>query len=321
VSFGAPALLWTLLLVPAAVALYVVAQRRRVRYAARFTNLDLLANVVDASPGRRRHVPAVFALAALAALLLALARPQMTVAVARDEATVVLTLDTSGSMMATDVSPTRLAAAQSAAASFLDGLPRRVRVGVVSFASGANVLVPPTEDRDSVRSALEGMQAAGGTALGEAIVRASELAPEDAAAGGRNSEAPFSILLLSDGANSIGIDPASATARAQEAGVPIYTVALGTDQGVVDVRDDYGVPQRVRVPPDRDTLRQIADDTGGRYFEALTAVDLEQIYDEIGSQVAYQDEKREVTAALAGAGALLLVLGGTLSLLWFGRIP
>lgn len=319
-SFAAPAFLWLLLLVPVAVGLYVLAQRRRVRYAARFTNLDLLANVVDASPGRRRHLPAVFALAALAALLLALARPQMTVAVARDEATVVLALDTSGSMMATDVSPSRLAAAQSAASKFLDGLPRRVRVGVVSFASGASVLVPPTEDRESVRSALDGLEAVGGTALGEAIVRSTELAPDEGT-GDANGDRAFSILLLSDGENSVGIDPESATERAKEAGIPVYTVALGTDAGVVEVPDDFGNLHRVEVPPDRETLERIADETGGEYFEALTDSDLADVYEEIGSQVAYHDDEREVTAAFAGVGAVLLSVGAALSLLWFGRIP
>ena len=319
-SFAAPAFLWLLLLVPVAVGLYVLAQRRRVRYAARFTNLDLLANVVDASPGRRRHLPAVFALAALAALLLALARPQMTVAVARDEATVVLALDTSGSMMATDVSPSRLAAAQSAASKFLDGLPRRVRVGVVSFASGASVLVPPTEDRESVRSALDELEAVGGTALGEAIVRSTELAPEEGT-GDANGDRAFSILLLSDGENSVGIDPESATERAKEAGIPVYTVALGTDAGVVEVPDDFGNLHRVEVPPDRETLERIADETGGEYFEALTDSDLADVYEEIGSQVAYHDDEREVTAAFAGVGAVLLSIGTALSLLWFGRIP
>jgi Ca-activated chloride channel homolog len=314
-SFAAPTFLWLLLLVPIAVAAYVLAQRRRVRYAARFTDLDLLANVVDASPGRRRHFPAVFALAALAALLLALARPQMTVAVARDEASVVMALDTSGSMLATDVSPSRLAAAQAAATRFLDGLPQRVRVGVVSFASGANVLVPPTDDRDDVRSALDGLEAVGGTAIGEAIVQSTELAPED------KGERTFAILLLSDGENSVGIDPASATERAQEADIPVYTVALGTDDGVVEVPDDAGNLHRVEVPPDRETLRQIADDTGGEYFEALTDSDLADVYDEIGSQVAYENDEREVTAAFAGVGAVLLSIGAALSLLWFGRIP
>ena len=167
----------------------------------------------------------------------------MTVAVARDEATVVLALDTSGSMLATDVTPSRLAAAQAAASKFLDGLPKRVRVGVVSFATGASVVAPPTDDRESVRSALDGLEAQGGTALGEAIVRSIELAPEDGTRGA-DGEQVFSILLLSDGENSVGIDPASATERAKEAGIPVYTVALGTDDGVVEVPDDAGFLHR-----------------------------------------------------------------------------
>jgi Ca-activated chloride channel family protein len=318
-SFAAPTFLWLLLLVPVAAALYVLAQRRRVRYAARFTNLDLLANVVDASPGRRRHLPALFAIAALAALLAALARPQMTVAVPQDEASVVLALDSSGSMMAADVAPSRIEAAQSAATTFLDGLPQRIRVGALSFASGASVLVAPTDDRESVRSAIEALEAEGGTALGEAILRSVDLAPERARTA--DGEPLFSVLLLSDGENSTGIDPAAATERAREAGVAIYTVALGTDQGVVEVPDDFGTLHRLEVPPDRDTLRQIAEETGGRYFEAFSDADLAEVYEEIGSQVAYRDDEREVTAAFAGAGAVLLLLGSALSLTWFGRIP
>jgi Ca-activated chloride channel family protein len=318
-SFAAPVLLWLLLLVPVAVALYVLMQRRRVRYAARFTNLDLLSNVVDASPGRRRHLPALFAIAALAALLVALARPQMTVAVPRDEASVVLALDSSGSMMATDVAPSRIEAAKSAATTFLEGLPQRVRVGVLSFATGASVLVTPTDDRESVLAAIDGLEAEGGTALGEAIARSVELAPEETRTA--DGEQLFSVLLLSDGENSIGIDPAVATEQAREAGIAIYTVALGTDEGVVHVPDDFGTLHRVEVPPDRETLRQIAQETGGRYFEAFSDADLADVYEEIGSQVAYQDDEREVTAAFAGAGAVLLVLGSALSLAWFGRIP
>ena len=154
-SFASPILLWGLLLVPALLLAYLLVQRRRIKYAARFTNLDLLANVVDASPGRRRHVPAVLVLAALAALLVAVARPQAVVAVPREEATVVLTMDGSASMNATDVPPTRLDAAKSAASTFLDELPERFRVGVVSFSDAVKVLEEPTDDRETVRTSTE----------------------------------------------------------------------------------------------------------------------------------------------------------------------
>ena len=321
-SFASPLLLSSLLLLPLGIGAYIWAQRRRVRYAARFTNLDLLANVVEASPGWRRHLPPALAIAALAAIGLALARPQVTMAVAREEAGVVLAMDTSGSMTAADVEPTRIDAARSAAASFLDGLPEHFRVGLVSFAESADVLVSPTDDREVVYDAVDSLEANGGTALGDAILRSVELAPEPAASAGEQSDEPlFSVLLLSDGANSTGIEPERALELAADAGVAVHTVALGTDAGSVEVTDDFGTTRTVQVPPDRDTLRRIAEQTGGRYFEALTDADLEAVYEEIGSQVAFEDEKREITAAFAGAAGALLLAGAGLSLLWFGRLP
>jgi Ca-activated chloride channel family protein len=321
-TFASPLLLWGLLLIPVLVLAYVLAQRRRSKYAARFTNLDLLANVVDASPGRRRHVPAALALVALAALLVALARPQAVVAVPRDDATIVLTMDTSASMTATDVPPSRLEAAKSASSSFLDLLPERFRVGLVSFSTIVSVLEEPSDDREAVRRALESLEGDVGTALGDAIVESLALAPDpeeqEELSGGKPL---FAILVLSDGANSIGREPLDVVDEAQEAGVPIYTIAFGTPQGTVEITNDYGVTQTFAVPPDPETLRQVAEQTGGRFFEAPTEADLEAVYDEIGSQVSYEDEERELTAAFAGAGAVFLLLGAGLSALWFGRLP
>ena len=168
-SFASPFILWGLLLIPVALLAYWLVQRRRIKYAARFTNLDLLVNVVDATPGRRRHLPALLTLAALAALVVAMARPQAVVAVPREEATVVLTMDSSASMTATDVAPSRLEAAKSAANTFLDGLPERFRVGLVSFSSSVRVLEEPTDDRDDVRESLDTIEGDIGTALGDAI--------------------------------------------------------------------------------------------------------------------------------------------------------
>jgi Ca-activated chloride channel homolog len=322
VSFGSPFLLWGLLLIPVALLAYMLLQRRRIKYAARFTNLDLLANVVDASPGRRRHVPATFAVLALAALVVAMARPQAVVAVPRDDATVLLTIDTSASMTATDVPPTRLEAAKSASSSFLDLLPDRFRVGLVSFSSIVSVLEEPSDDREAVRSALDRLEGDVGTALGDAIVESVALAPDpeeqDDLSGGRPL---FAILLLSDGANSVGREPLDVIDEAQEAGVPIHTIAFGTPQGTVDITNDFGVTETYRVPPDPTTLRQVAQETGGRFFEAPTEADLEAVYEEIGSQVSYEDEERELTAAFAAAGGVFLLLGAGLSALWFGRIP
>jgi Ca-activated chloride channel homolog len=319
-TFATPFLLWGLVLVPLAGLAYVWSQRRRIKYAARFTNLDLLANVVAASPGHRRHLPPFLALAALAALLVALARPQAVVAVPREEATVVLTMDGSASMNATDVAPTRLDAAKSAASTFLDGLPERFRVGLVSFSNATRVLEEPTDDREAVRSSLEGIRGEVGTAIGDAIRDSIALAPRDET-GERSDETHFAVLLLSDGANSAGVEPADVLDEVKEAGVPIYTIALGTDAGVVEIPNAFGELVPFSVPPDPETLRLIAEETGGRFFEAPTEADLEAVYEEIGSQVSYEEEERELTAAFAGAGAVFLLLGAGLSLLWFGRIP
>jgi len=321
-SFATPFLLWGLLLIPLGLIAYWLIQRRRSKYAARFTNLDLLVNVVDATPGRRRHLPALLALAALAALIVAMARPQKVVAVPREDATVVLTMDSSASMKATDVAPSRLDAAKSAATTFLDDVPDRFRVGLVSFSSAVRVLEEPTDDRDAVRSSLDSIQGDIGTALGDAIEASVALADDPNATEDSVGEKPlFAVLLLSDGANTTGSEPLAVVDEAKEAGVPIYTIALGTPSGTVDVTDDYGQMQTVNVPPDPATLKQIADETGGRFFEAPTEADLQAVYEEIGSQVSWEDDERELTAAFAGAGGVFLLLGASLSALWFGRIP
>ena len=321
-SFATPWMLWGLLIVPVALVAYWLVQRRRNKYAARFTNLDLLANIVDASPGRRRHIPAALALASLAALIVAMARPEAVVAVPRDDATVVLTMDSSASMTATDVAPTRLDAAKSAASSFLDKLPGRFRVGLVSFSSTVQVLEEPSDDRDAVRSSLESIKGDVGTALGDAIITSVGLAPnpdeQKKLSGGKPL---FAVLLLSDGANSTGSEPLNILDEAKKSGVPVYTIALGTDQGTVEITNDLGVTQTYAVPPDRETLKKVAQETGGRYFEAPTEADLQAVYEQIGSQVSWKDEKRELTAAFAAGGAVFLLLGAGLSALWFGRIP
>jgi Ca-activated chloride channel family protein len=249
VSFAWPFMLLTLLLIPLLVAGYVLIQRRRVKYAARFTNLNLLANVVERSPGWRRHLPAAFALAALTALLIGLARPQTTEAVARKRTTVVLAIDVSGSMAATDVSPTRLSAARESAKRFVDQLPKGVRVGVVSFSTQAQVVTPATDDRDLVRAALDALRAGGGTAIGDAIARSVNVGQAARGSGGKRR--PFSILLLSDGANSSGIEPLDGAAKARKAKAPVYTIALGTPSGTVQRFDEFGTSARSRCRPSR----------------------------------------------------------------------
>jgi Ca-activated chloride channel family protein len=332
-----PGLLWALLLVPVALAAYLLAQRRRSRYTVRFTNLDLLANVVSAKPGWRRHVPPAFYLLALAALLVSLARPQAVALVPKEQATVILVMDVSGSMNATDVQPTRLVSAQRAAASFVQRLPEKFRVGIVSFASTAQTLSRPTADRPTVYEAIESLHAEGATAMGDGIERALDVkrppgspstgstvrpAPNPQGQEGSGEDAPLVILLLSDGANTQGrAQPMEAAADAKALGVPVFTIALGTDQGMVDVPDETGNLRRIPVPPDKLTLQRIAETTGARFFAAPSSRDLKDVYRELGSKIGFVKEKQEITVVFAATGLLFLVAGATMSLVWFSRFP
>ncbi len=324
-SFAWPIALSGLALVALALIAYLVAQRRRRRYVVRFTNLDLLENVVADSPRWRRHIPAVLTLLALSALVVGMARPQVAVAVPREEATVILAMDSSGSMTATDVAPDRMTAAREAASSFVDGLPDGFRVGVVSFSNEADVVVPPTADHDEALRGLSALRADNGTALGDAIARSVDLGVtnlDEQLAAAKSSETPVVVLLLSDGANTTGdYQPLEAAQKAKDAGIPVYTVALGTDAGTVQGPDGYGGFRTIRVPPDPETLSKVAELTGGKFFEAADQNALKSVYDEIGSQVGVEHKQRELTVFFTAAGAALLLLGGALSTLWFGRIP
>jgi Ca-activated chloride channel homolog len=346
-SFASPILLVGLLLVPLAGLLYLIVQRRRSRYVVRFTNVDLLANLVPRTPAWRRHVPPALYVLALTALVIGLARPSAIVAVPREDATIVLTMDVSGSMLATDVAPTRLDSAKQAASTFIDQLPTTFRVGLVTFGTAANVSVTPTTDRAEILAALDGLQAEGGTALGDAIGLSLDVA-QDAIGSGASPEASptqsadpsadpsaapsaspgsdepplVATVLLSDGANSTGrLEPDVAAREAAAAGMPVYTIALGTASGVVSVPDEFGVPQVVPVPPDTDTLAAIAETTGARSFEAPTAGDLRQIYESLGSRVGTRQESQEVTQWFAAAGLVLMVAGAGLAAHWFNRFP
>jgi Ca-activated chloride channel family protein len=335
VSAEWPGLLWALLLVPVALAAYLLAQRRRSRYTVRFTNLDLLANVVSAKPGWRRHVPPAFYLLALAALLVSLARPQALALVPKEQATIILVMDVSGSMNATDVEPTRLVSSQRAAASFVEQLPEKFRVGIVSFASTAQTLTRPTTDRPAVYEAIESLHAEGATAMGDGIERALDVKRPPAPPSSGNArpaptpetqqggdDAPLVVLLLSDGANTQGrAQPMEAAADAKDLGVPVFTIALGTDRGMVDVPDETGNLRRIPVPPDKLTLQRIAETTGARFFAAPSSRDLKGVYRELGSKIGFVKEKQEITVVFAATGLLFLVAGAAMSLVWFSRFP
>ena len=320
-SFREPLLLAGLVLVPLALAAYVAAQRRRRRYAVRYTNVPLLA----ATAGRGawlRHVPAALALLALAALVIALSRPERTVAAERREATVVLVSDTSGSMLAKDVAPDRLAAARTAARTLADALPRDFRLGLVGFGSTADQLVEPTTDKQRVIRALDALRVAGATAMGDglALGLAAARAPVSDVLG-RQRRLPAALVLLSDGASTRGQDPITVAERARRLGVRIYTVALGTPGGMLERPQPDGTVRRVPVPPDPATLQEIARETRGRYFAAADATQLRRIYAGLGARLSRANEKREVTSAFAGGALVLLLAGGMVALMRTGRLP
>lgn len=336
-SFAQPLFLLCLLVVPLAIGIYLLAERRRMRYAVAFTNLDVLAQVAG---GRswRRLVPLLILLAALVALAVAVARPRVSTLVTSQRATVILVIDVSGSMQAHDVKPTRLAAAQAAVRTFLDRAPKHLRVGLIVFAGEPQVAAPVTTDHALVRQSLDQLDFSGfgGTAIGDAIAEAVALGqqavPESrpstngtTIAYRTSAAAPprslVSILFLSDGSQTRGeLSPADGAQRAKAAGYPVYTVALGTPNGVL--RRSFGSFRRtIPVPPDPATLRAIAQTTGGTFVAARTADSLQAAYKQLGSSLGRDPGRTEITYAFLAAAAGLLVAAGLLSALWSPRLP
>lgn len=314
-SFLAPERLWLLVLVAALVAAYVLLQRRRPTYAVRFTELDLLASLVPRHAAWRRHVSAALLLLSLVALTTAFARPEADVEVPRERATVIVALDTSISMEATDVSPDRIGAARDSAAAFVAGLPEQFNVGLVSFSGTASVVVPATQDHDLVTSAVRSLELGPSTAIGEAVFASLEAIR--AVPGERGQEPPPArIVLLSDGTNTVGRDLGVAARAAQEAGVPVSTIAYGTPEGVVQVQGEL-----IPVPVDAPALERLAEATGGTSFTAESGEELAAVYDDIGSQVGTTTERREVTAAVTGVALALAVGAAVAALLWGARLP
>ncbi len=324
-TFSSPTALLGLLVVPLLVAVYVWSGRRRKQAAARFANPNLVPNLVPSSPGFRRHVPTILVLASLTALVVGIARPHMVRDVTRDEATIVLAIDTSRSMAATDVEPSRFDAARQAAQEFLDEVPEQYAVGIVSFATSADPVLPPTLDREAARVALRELRLGSGTALGTAVTRAVDIAlgkrEEEAAQQRQEGErSPAAVLLFSDGAQTSGdVRPLPAAQRARRLGVPVSAVAVGTGQAVVEVPLPGGLKQRVVVPPEPETLRVVTRTTGGTFVDAPGAGSLEPVYGELGTRLASDRKRVEVTSAFAAGGAVLLLLGGALSSHWFRR--
>jgi Ca-activated chloride channel family protein len=321
-SFQWPLALLGLILVPALIALYVIRERRRNDYAARFTTPALLPNLVDEAPGWRRHLPLALLLAALTAMVVGVARPHASMSVKREEATVILAIDTSLSMKAQDVRPTRLLAARRTARAFFAKLPKRFRVGIVGFSGRAYVALPPTEDRALTSSALDALRPGEGTSLGDALALSTQLAKRQKASDG--TLPPTAILVISDGAQMSGrTTPEAAALKARESHIPVYAVLLGTRDGVikVDLAGAGGFQAQIRVPPSPETLQTVTKLTGGQFFTAANDSRLRQIYEKLGSRLGRRQETREITDLFAGGSAALLLCGGALSALWFRRVP
>ena len=337
-AFTWPLALLGLLLVPLLVAVYVLLQQRRNRYAVRFTNLALLREVAPRAPGWRRHVPAALFLLALTAMLIALARPHLEVPVPVEQSYVMLAIDVSRSMEATDMQPTRIEAAKEAAKQFVGSLPRSARVGVVSFSDRAVINLPPTDDHKIVIETIDKLGTQAATAIGDGIIASlsvlpgGELVQQQRPDGnarpttpnpGRGNQpaprpaTPGTIVLLSDGASNRGVSPLQAAREAKERNVKVFTVGIGTREGGTVMSGG----QVLRVYLDEATLRRIAEITEAEYFFAPNERDLSRIYRSLSATIGWERQQTEVTAPVTAVAFVLSLMGGLLSLLWFNRLP
>jgi len=324
-SFEWPLFLLALLAVPVLLLFALWIDRRRARYPVTYTNVDVLASVVDEKRSIRRWVPLVLFLLALTFAAGALARPRAHLTVPDDNATVMLVVDVSGSMRADDVEPMRLDAAITAMRQFLDRLPKRFKVGLVAFSSEADVLSAPTSDRQAIRDALGYLQPEAGTAIGDGLEAAVRQVKRSMALEGIQQKpgkpVPAAIVLLSDGAQNRGrLQPLQAAENARKSKIKVYTVALGTPDGVVSFGFGLFV-NSIPVPPDPPTMRAIARATGGKSYTAQSASKLSSVYQTLGSSIGRRTELREITSWFLAAAALLLLGALATARFWEGRVP
>lgn len=316
-AFLSPGYLLLLLVVAVLAVAYVLVQLRRKRYVARFSNVELLGSVAPRRPGWRRHLTFALLLVGLTVLSFGVARPAAAVRVPRDNATVILDIDVSLSMEATDVLPSRIATAKQAAKNFAGLLPSRINLGLVAFGGQANLLVPPTRDRQAVRRAISGLHLQESTAIGEAIFTSLQaIQTFTASTTPRGSKPPPArIVLLSDGTNTVGRSISSAIGAAQKAHVQVSTIAFGTQNGTVTIN---GATQPV--PADDQALQQIARETGGSFHTAHSEQELSSVYRDIGSQIGYTTKHHDISWRFMLAGLLALLAAGGAAMLWSGRL-
>ena len=329
-------MLWLLIVIPILVVFYILLQRRRQKYAIRYASLSVIKQALGSSPGKRRHIPAILFIIAVTFMIFALSRPAATLILPSQQSTIILAIDISGSMRADDFKPSRIEAAKSAARAFIEKQHRNVLIGVVSFSDGAALVQAPTNDREATLLALNRLTTQRGTAIGQGITVSLEaiLEQPDATTNPENdyphkdfipgSEQPakdFSksatIVLLSDGDSNVGPSPLEIVERASDQGIKVYTVGIGSPEGAVVNFD--GTLIRVRL--DEDTLKNIAEKTNASYFKADTEDDLNDIYQNLSTQLVLKPTRIELTAGFTGLAVLLLISAALASILWFNRLP
>jgi Ca-activated chloride channel family protein len=343
-TFEWPWALALLIIVPVIIALYVMMQRRRRKYALTYASVALVSQAVGKGPGVRRHIPAALYIAAIAAMIVGLARPTATVPIPQNTGTVILSLDVSGSMLAEDVKPDRMEATKDAVREFIKKQPKGVKIGVVAFSDFASLVAPPSTDRKQALDAVARLQPQRGTNIGAGLQIALDSINELSDIGrstssqpgqptqnqlrqptptpvprpvGQTNAPPATIVLLSDGQSNTGPDPVKIADEAKVAGIKVYTIGIGTPEGTILQIQGRNVFTRL----DEDTLKTVAQKTEARYFRATDKEGLDQIYDELTRERRFENEETEITFAFAAAAGLLFLIAGGLGMLWFNRLP
>lgn len=339
-TFQWPAMLWLLLLNPVLIAAYIITLRRRQKYPLRYASLSLVKPAVVRRSSLRRHIPPALFLIAMAAMTVALARPTAVVALPSHQGTVILLMDVSGSMQANDLQPSRMEAAKDAARAFVDKQPNTVQIGVVSFTDNASILQMPTDDKNAVLDAIDRLQPQRGTGIGRGLLMALD-AISAAQSDGTAPRSPLStsggfasptltptpvpqghyepaiIVLMTDGENNMFPDPLLVIDRVVNRGIRVFTIGVGTAAGTVLHIEGQAILTRLDEP----TLREIAQVTGGQYYNATTATDLRSIYENLSTRLVIRSQEEEMTVGFTAVAGLALLLGTVLSMRWSTRLP